>query len=241
MRRVVLVLLTFISLLFSNETCKNFTLAIDIGHTPKRWGATSSMGVKEYDFNKRLAFELQTKAIQQGFSKTFIINPNSKEISLTYRTKIASDKKVDMFLSLHHDSAQKKYLSYRKVDGVKRHYSYHHKGYSVFYSKKNPKAKKSLLFAKLLGEELFKNSMRPTLHHAEKIKGENRELVDKKYGVYEFGDLIVLKKTEVPAVLLESGIIINPDEEALLNTKEYREKITSSILNAVKRYCSSTL
>ncbi len=73
-------------LIFADSNYKNFTLAIDIGHTPKRWGATSSMGVKEYDFNKRLAFELQAKAIEEGFTQTFIINPDSKEISLTFNS-----------------------------------------------------------------------------------------------------------------------------------------------------------
>jgi len=241
MSRVALVLLIFSSLLFSNQACKNFTLAIDIGHTPKRWGATSSMGVKEYAFNKRLAFELYEQAIKEGFCNTFIINPNSQEISLTARTQVAKQKKADLFLSLHHDSAQEKYLSYRKVGGVKQHYSYHHKGYSLFYSRKNPHSKKSLFFAKILGEELTKHSLTPTLHHAEKIRGENRKLVYKKLGVYEFTNLVVLKKTAMPAVLLESGIIINPDEEALLNTPSYRAEIISSILNAVKRYAKPTL
>lgn len=35
----------------------------------------------------------------------------------------------------------------------------------------------------------------PSLHHAEPIHGENRELLDTTLGIYRFDDLTVLKKT----------------------------------------------
>ena len=39
----------------------------------------------------------------------------------------------------------------------------------------------------------------PTFHHAEPIKGENRELVNRDLGIYRFDDLIVLKSAATPA------------------------------------------
>ncbi len=221
--------------------CKieQFKLAIDIGHTPKRGGATSAMGIKEYVFNKRLALELLQKMQKEGFKKAYIINIQGDEISLLRRTQIANDNNTSLFISLHHDSVQTKYLSYYQKDGKKMHYSDKYAGYSVFYSKHNPGNNNSKKYAMLLGEKLLQQSMTPTIHHAEKIKGENRELVDKKKGVYQFEDLIVLKKTTMPSVLLESGIIVNRTEENKLNTKEYRDKIVDAIIKSIKEYCHS--
>jgi hypothetical protein len=51
-------------------------------------------------------------------------------------------------------------------------------------------------------------------HHAEPIKGENRELVNPELGIYRFDDLIVLKSAAMPAALLECGVIVNRSEES---------------------------
>ncbi len=221
----------------SNTGFDKFKLAIDIGHTPKRGGAVSASGVMEYGFNKRLAHELLGFLCKKGFKNAFIINPNGEEISLLGRVEEAKDKNATLFLSLHHDSVQPKYLTFYKKNGKKLHKSEHFSGYSVFFSKLNPYKEKSQKFATFLGDELLKNGLKPTLHHAEKIKGENRELVDKKRGIYQFEDLVVLKRASMPSVLLESGVIVNPNEEKNLNTKEYRKKIIQSIVSALERYC----
>ncbi len=218
---------------------EQFKLAIDIGHTPKRGGATSATGIKEYVYNKRLAKELLDQMKNKGFKKAYIINRQGDEISLLQRVQIANDNNTSLFVSLHHDSVQAKYLTCYQKDGKKMYYSDKYAGYSIFYSKYNPKHNSSKKFALILGKKLSQQSMTPTIHHAENIKGENREIIDEKKGVYQFEDLIVLKKTTMPSVLLESGIIVNRTEENKLNTKEYRDKIIDAIIKSIKEYCHS--
>jgi hypothetical protein len=75
-------------------------------------------------------------------------------------------------------------------------------------------------------------------HHAEPVKGENREIVDAKAGVYRFDDLIVLRMAQMPAVLLECGVIVNRLEEKSLLTSERQEKIAEAVTNAVLEYFS---
>ncbi len=240
MKLIIFIFLILSNLVFAIENnISNFKVAIDIGHTPKRWGATSAQGKKEYDFNKRLALELLDELHKQGITKAFIINPNDIEIKLLKRVSIANLSNADLFISLHHDSVQEKYLTYTKINGRRMHHCDKFNGYSIFYSKYNPQAKNSIIFAKILADELLLHQLTPTLHHAEKIKGENRELIDKKRGVYQFHDLIVLKKTTIPAILLESGIIVNRDEEKKLNDIHYRSKIVDSIVKSILKYISN--
>lgn len=46
----------------------------------------------------------------------------------------------------------------------------------------------------------------------------------------------VLQATAMPSVLIETGFITNPDEEAYLNSKDGQDEITRCIMNALKNY-----
>ena len=69
------------------------------------------------------------------------------------------------------------------------------------------------------------------------MRNRRRELVDAETGVYRYDQLVVLRKTQMPAVLLEAGSIINRDEELLLATPEHQALISAAVTEAVpQRY-----
>ena len=113
-------------------------------------------------------------------------------------------------------------------------------GYSLFVSRQNQYFDHSLTFAKLLGAALMAQGMRYSAHHAEAIPGEGRQLIDSKTGVYLYDNLVVLKFTKAPAVLLEAGVIVNRVEELVLASPEGREHIGAAILEAVSQFCRET-
>lgn len=220
-------------ILYSND---KFTIAIDVGHTKTHFGTVSARGITEYEFNKDMANVLLKKILMKKGLNAFIINPEGDKISLKERTQIALEKNADLFISLHHDSVQPKYLSYWNYNKKKNHYSDNFSGYSIFISKINIHSDKSYKFATFLGEQFKDGGFVPTLHHAEKIKGENRKLLDNINGIYEFNDLVVLKSAKIPAVLLECGIIVNRMDELLINSNGYKEEFTDRIVNAILEY-----
>jgi N-acetylmuramoyl-L-alanine amidase len=111
-------------------------------------------------------------------------------------------------------------------------------GYSLFVSRENRHYEDSLVFAKLLGAALMGHGMLYSPHHAEAIPGEGRQLLDRQVGVYLYDQLVVLKSTEAPAVLLEAGIIVNRVEELVLSSPEGRASISAAVLEAVNQFCS---
>jgi len=235
----VMILSFFFSLFSTGHCCdkkKDCVIAIDAGHSRKRPGAVSARGVGEFHFNRNLAELLSRELVQHGFSQAFLINEKNRNISLTDRTMTANKRKADLFISIHHDSVQPRYLSSWTYKGKRQRHCDLFQGYSIFCSEKNGKPEESLAFAHLLGEELLGNGFRPTLHHAEKTEGENRDLLDRKKGIYRFDDLIVLKKTDMPAVLLECGIILNREEEILLSNAAYQKKLVLSVIRAVEKF-----
>ena len=62
-------------------------------------------------------------------------------------------------------------------------------------------------------------------------------MLNKETGVYGYDDLIVLRTTRMPAVLLEAGSIINRDEELKMASPERQEIISSAVAAAVKDFC----
>ena len=179
----------------------NPVVALDIGHTINRPGAYSARGVGEYFFNSRIVKALHESLKNSGKVDALIINPEGKPISLRERTGRAARRNAALFLAVHHDSVQRRYLKEWEVNGKTQRYSDKFRGFSLFVSRSNPKFTESLRFARLLGAAMVARGFSPTLHHAEQIPGEGRNLVDEDYGLYEFDDLVVLKTAAMPAVL----------------------------------------
>jgi N-acetylmuramoyl-L-alanine amidase len=215
----------------------SFKIALDVGHGPDRPGAISARGVTEYHFNDRLVAKISEALVREGFSSTSIIKEKGSRAALFERPRRAKEMNADLLLSVHHDSVQDSYLQKWTYRGRKQMYSDKFSGFSVFVSKKNPRFDDSLRFAIAVADALKTTGMKFTLHHAENIPGERRELLEPDRGVYRYDQLVVLRDAEMPAVLLEAGVIVNRDEELTLSSDSYRQSIAEAVTNAVAEFC----
>jgi N-acetylmuramoyl-L-alanine amidase len=199
----------------------------------------SARNKPEFAFNLRLANELLAKMQGAGFLKTeVVVQPDS---DLGRRARDLSSRRPSMMLSLHHDSVQDKFLVPRQLEGVQRMVSNHPsaRGYSIFISRDNSRLEESKLFATMLGQQLRALGLNPTMHHNEPIPGENRPIADAKAGVFFYDLLVVLRQTTAPAVLLESAVITDQDDERKADDPAHRSRITDAILAAVGEYCGA--
>lgn len=210
-----------ISCFFTTEaTSSAAVVAIDVGHTLQAPGTSSASGETEFSFNLRQAQKLQQALTTQNISST-LIGADGKIKLLTDRTVAAKQQRL--FISVHHDSIQPQYLPR----------SDHFHGYSIFVSRKNPFPEKSMLCAHEIATALRNIGQTPTLHHAEPIQGENRPLADAYLGIYWFDDLIVLKTARQPAVLIEHGVIVNPEEEARLKQPSTQNQLANAVAEGI--------
>jgi N-acetylmuramoyl-L-alanine amidase len=209
-------------------------VAIDVGHTRASPGAISVTGIPEYEFNLRIAKKLESMLQATGTIQAFLIT-SEKPRTLPERTRIAASRNADLFVSIHHDSAQDKYLEEREAaDGKTQRYTDKFSGYSIFVSHKNPRYEKSLDLARQIGRAMRRAKLKFATHHNEAIAGENRPIVDPEAGVYAFDDLVVLKTASMPAVLVECGVIVNPEEEKELLTDTRQVTITAAIARGIQ-------
>ncbi len=217
-----------------------FRVVVDVGHTPQSPGAPSARGFWEYDFNLRLATVIEQGLLRAGFGKTvLLVTDGPARRSLFERVAHANALAADLFLSIHHDSVPDRFLEKWEYEGEEHVFSDRFKGHSIFISSDNADPNGSLLFGHLMGEQLKARGLQYTPHYVEKFMGHRqRLLVDAKAGVYRYDQLIVLKSTRMPAVLLEAGSIINREEELLLDSPERQSLISAAVTDAVDSFCA---
>ena len=220
-----------------------FRIVLDVGHTADSEGATSARNVAEFIFNLRLAQRIEEKLKAEGFAETrLLVTEGKARPSLVKRVAAANDLHANLFLSIHHDSVPNKLLENWEFEGKKSHFSDRFSGYSVFVSRDNPDFKTSLSFAELVAKEMKAQGLQYAQQYTQPIMGRYQHpLLNKETGVYSYDQLIVLRTTRMPAVLLEAGSIINRDEELKMDSPERRDIISSAVAAAVKEFCPTFL
>ena len=184
---------------------------IDPGHGGEDGGTTGTAGTVEKDINLKVAKYLAAYLDKANIS--YIMTRDS-DISIhddncnTIREKKRSDL-LNRRKLIENCGAQL---------FVSIHMNYfeqsQYKGAQVFYSPINPNSK---AFA-----QRVKDSLLATL------KDDNKREIKQAYD-----SIYLMKYTSMPAVLVECGFLSNPEEEALLNTKDYQKKLAKAICNAI--------
>jgi N-acetylmuramoyl-L-alanine amidase len=226
------------------DGCKRaaaFRVIIDVGHTEKAPGAISARGVPEFVFNLNLAKRIEEQLFAAGFQRSvLLITEGPARHGLAKRVKRAKELAADLFLSIHHDSVPNRFLEKWEVEGEERSFSDRFSGHSIFISQDSSDYAGSLLFARLLGGQLQERGLKYTPHYTDPIMGNRkRRLVDAHAGVYRYDQLIVLRTTGMPAVLLEAGSIINREEELRMASAEHQALTSAAVADAVAAFCKT--
>ncbi len=219
----------------------DFRVVLDVGHTAKSPGAKSARGIDEFDFNLRLARQIDQALLDAGFAKTVLmVSEGRANQSLYARVARANELSANLLLSIHHNSVPDRFLEKWEYNGKKETFSDRFKGHSIFVSDDNPDPKDSLLFASMLGQQLKARGLQYTPHYTESFMGRwRRALLDADAGVYRYDTLFVLKKTQLPAALLEAGSIANRDEELVMASPERQQLISAAVVDAVDSFCAA--
>jgi N-acetylmuramoyl-L-alanine amidase len=217
-----------------------FRVVIDVGHTVDVPGALSARGIPEYAFNLQLAQDIDKALVDAGFDQSLLlITATAPWRGLVERAAKANSMHADLFIAIHHDSVPDNLMQTWEYEGQQQQYNDDYPGYALFISNDNADLAGSLMFGHLLGKELQARGVHYTPHYTLALMGHRRrELVDADAGVYRYDQLIVLRETHMPAVLLEAGSIVNRQEELELGTPERRALTSAAIVAAVDEFCA---
>ena len=127
------------------------SIAVDVGHYLAEPGVISARGIPEFDYNLRLAREI-SDTLRQAGHRTLLIGDDGLAENLGSRAPRAAG--MDLFVSIHHDSVQPRFLSSWESGGETFLYSDRFSGFSLFVSRLNSHTEASLKCASAIGAAL---------------------------------------------------------------------------------------
>lgn len=209
----------FCSLQFiSGPTLANpLSITLDTGHTFNNYGSMGATGITEYQYNVALTNKIH-----------FLLNKLGVEVKRVPETQKLIDRttyapNTNLFVSIHHDA----------FPSILANETNRTKGFSIFVSKKNPYYKESLSCAKKVAKSLIDSGEIRSAYHEMSIKGENKTLLD-NIGVYQYDNLVVLKNSPQPAILIEAGVITREDEATRLANSDVQKDLAIAITLGLK-------
>lgn len=211
-------------------------VVIDAGHGGFDPGAVSKNGLKEKDITLNIALNLNEKLKQSGKIKSFLTRTGDYYVPLSARTVAANQFQADLFISIHinaHDNAKahgsETYFCSEKASSseAKKVAALENSvlRFDEPYKKKQNYLDIEAMLHKFEQRLYWSESGKFAKAFQERFK---RRLPFRSRGVHS-ANFYVLRRAKMPSILLETGFISNPDNEAMLKQPDFIEKISDAI------------
>jgi N-acetylmuramoyl-L-alanine amidase len=225
---------------------RKLVVAIDAGHGGKDPGAIGPKGTYEKHITLAVAKELAKQINAEPGMKAFLVRDDDEFVVLQDRFMRARKAQADIFISVHADAAE--------------NHAAH--GSSVFVLSTKGASSQAARWladkenaADLVGGVKLDNkdrglsavlldlsqsaTMRVSEDVASQVLISLKQLGKAHKKEVERANFVVLRSPDVPSMLVETGFITNPSEEAKLNDPAHRGRLASAIVTGVKGYFSN--
>jgi N-acetylmuramoyl-L-alanine amidase len=222
-----------------------FTVVIDAGHGGKDPGTTGPDGTHEKNITLSIADDLEKLVDAQPGMHAVMTREGDYYVGLRQRLMIARKDKGDMFVAVHADAYSDPYATGASVFALSLHgasseaalwlaqkENYSELGGIDLNGIQDQDAQVRSVLIDLsqtatigaslqLGNDVIKQlgSMTP-LHH----------------GYVEQAPFMVLKSPDIPSILVETGFLSNPKEEAHLSNSTYQKEVAKALMNGIQQY-----
>ncbi|EPE9017694.1 N-acetylmuramoyl-L-alanine amidase family protein [Campylobacter upsaliensis] len=218
-------------------------IVLDAGHGGKDSGALSkNKRLKEKDIVLSTTLKIGNELKKRGF-KVYYTRTTDKFINLRDRTKIANDRKADLFLSIHANAAPNTSRA-KSSEGLETFFL------SPARSERSKKAAEKENQGDFEEMNYFSKQSILNFLNREKIVASNKLAIDIQKGVlaktrtrYKVVDggvreapFWVLVGASMPAILLEIGYITHPSEGERIANKNFQDLLAKGIADGVENY-----
>ena len=224
---------------------RKLVIAIDAGHGGKDPGAIGPSRKFEKDITLAMARELARQVNADPGMEAFLVRDGDVFIPLHERYQRAREAQADLFISIHADAAHNRaangasvyVLSLRGASSEAARWLADQENAADLVGGVELDARDKNLAAVLL--DLSQNA---TMRVSDDVAGEvlaSLKGVGKAHKPQiERANFVVLRSPDVPSMLVETGFISNPGEEAKLSDPGYRKRMVEAIHGGLRAYFS---
>ncbi len=225
---------------------RDIIIAIDAGHGGEDPGAIGPNGTREKDVVLAIARELKRLIdAEQGY-RAVLIRDGDYFVSLRNRVLRARQANADLFVSIHADGwksptargASVWVLSERGASSeMGRWLADRENSADLIGGVGNVSLEdKDAVLASVLLDMSMTASRTGSREVAHIIHSNIGQFARMHKPNVEMANFAVLRSPDVPSILIETGFITNPQEEAQLRTAAYQQRMARAIMQGIKDY-----
>lgn len=216
-------------------------VAIDPGHGGRDPGAIGPAGTHEKNVVLAISRELARQINATPGMRAHLVRDNDSYIELPQRALRARRAKADMFVSIHADAAHNRAAYGSSV------YTLSTRGASSQQARWLADRENSadLVGGVSLSKDTLSNvllemaqsgHMRASQDAATHVLSGLRDVGKTHKANVEYANFSVLRNADMPAMLVETGFISNPEEERRLLDPAHQRRLASAVLDGINAY-----
>jgi len=209
------------------------TIVIDPGHGGKDPGATKS-GMCEKNFVLDIAKRLRNLLKSKGFYEVRMTRETDVFIPLEERTDFANQNGADLFVSIHINASKSP-----DVRGIETYYLSlaNDEESRLTAAFENASADRGIRdLASLIGRLLKSTKITESRAFANVVQSHLCQTTKACDRGVRRAPFIVLIGANAPSILVELGFISNEQDEELLNSDEYKDKLANALMDSIEDY-----
>lgn len=224
---------------------RHLVVAIDAGHGGQDPGAVGPTGKREKDVTLAVARELARQVDATPGLKAFLVRDSDVFLPLPSRTARARQAKADIFISIHADAAENRnargssvyVLSTKGASSQRARWLADKENAADLIGGVALRQAEGTL-ANVLVDLAQSGQQKASEEAAEQVLSGLKRIGNNHKPNIERANFAVLRTSDMPAMLVETAFISNPDEEKRLFQPAFQRQLAAAVLDGVHAYFS---